>query len=73
MSHIGPNSAKNRCRSLIGEWYVSATPWGRIAARLQIRGQARALEPIQEEVESHESVVILYWRLIREGAPDVET
>lgn len=31
------------------------------------------LEPIQEEVESHESVVILYRRLIREGVPDVES
>ena len=29
-------------------------------------------EPIQEEVESGESVVIPYWRLIRTGAPDVE-
>jgi len=31
-----------------------------------------ALEPIQEVVESDESVVILCWRLIRGGAPDVE-
>jgi hypothetical protein len=30
------------------------------------------LEPIQEVVESDESVVILCWRLIRGGAPDVE-
>src|SRR5205085_10720268 len=31
-----------------------------------------ASEPIQEEVESGESVVIPWWRLIRTGAPDVE-
>jgi hypothetical protein len=33
---------------------------------------ATGSEPIQEEVESGESVVIPYWRLIRTGAPDVE-
>ena len=31
------------------------------------------LEPIQELVESSESVVIHCWVLIREGAPDVDT
>jgi len=31
------------------------------------------LEPIQELVESDESVVIRLWALIREGAPDVDT
>jgi hypothetical protein len=30
------------------------------------------LEPIQEHIESNESVVIRYWCLIREGAPNVE-
>ena len=36
------------------------------------RASLGILEPIQEEVESGESVVIPYWRLIRTGAPDVE-
>src|SRR5215207_1191655 len=45
---------------------VTNSPWFK-------KDGAHFLEPIQEEVESHESVVILYWRLIREGAPDVES
>jgi hypothetical protein len=69
-NHFGTGSTLQRNERV----KLAASFWNNIGAGMVIGGMAAAffLEPIQEVVESDESVVILCWRLIRGGAPDVE-